>query len=129
MKVPFVEYELAKRILFLPPIRVNDQGKMITEDSGISTRNRASTIIENLLGRTISVHNGYRAKKILIRHKMIGFKLGSFVRTKKQGKSIHNSVHNRRKAEKQRRKITQKKIRRPAKTKSKSKTKSKTKKK
>lgn len=68
----------------------------------------------------MAIHNGKTTKRILIEAKMVGYKLGSFILTKKQGKTIHTSEHNRKKLEKQRRKITQKKLRKPSTIKKKS---------
>ena len=49
---------------------------------------RNSSIIEELKGKTVLVHNGKKLSRISIESNMIGFKLGQFSFTRKLGK-IH----------------------------------------
>lgn len=113
MKIPFVNFKLYQQIIRYHP---EDSTPSKPENSNefrpvIKTDSRSSTIVPRFVGATISVHTGKRIKKLTIEEKMVGYKLGAFVFTKKLGKSIHNSEHNRKKIAKIRRKITQKKIR------------------
>lgn len=112
MKIPFIDQTLATKILELPPLQEIKIHSTEAYDAIVKTKSRASTIVENFIGRTIAVHNGKTSQHLVITEEMVGHKLGEFVFTKKIGKSIHNSEHNRKKKEKLRRKITQKKIRR-----------------
>eukprot|EP00188_Purpureofilum_apyrenoidigerum_P000888 Plantae.Rhodophyta-Purpureofilum_apyrenoidigerum.ctg14471.p1 GENE.Plantae.Rhodophyta-Purpureofilum_apyrenoidigerum.ctg14471~~Plantae.Rhodophyta-Purpureofilum_apyrenoidigerum.ctg14471.p1 ORF type:complete len:100 (-),score=5.67 Plantae.Rhodophyta-Purpureofilum_apyrenoidigerum.ctg14471:494-793(-) len=43
---------------------------------------RRSTIIPGWVGKTIEVHSGRAWKPVLILQEMVGYKLGSFVRTR-----------------------------------------------
>ena len=53
----------------------------------IKTWSRASTIIKELVGYTISIHTGNKFLNVLIKNEMVGHKLGEFASTRK--KAIH----------------------------------------
>lgn len=109
MKIPFIDKTLANQLL-IPITPETIKGK-IQAPSAVHTQSRSSTILEDFIDRTILVHNGRTYKLVKIYPSMVGYKLGAFLLTKKQGRSIHNSEGNRKKKEKQRRKITMKKQR------------------
>ena len=111
MKIPFVDYDLYNKTLTTTESATVSETTLPNDNSVVQTHSRSSTIIPPFIGRTIAVYTGKRAKRILIKENMLGYKLGSFVFTKKLGKSIHNSEHNRKKIAKMKRKITQKKVR------------------
>lgn len=52
-------------------------------DPTVRTYKRNSTIIEDLVGHTIDVHNGKDFISVYIRPEMIGHKLGEFAPTRK----------------------------------------------
>ena len=93
-----------------------EEEKSVSEPKKDRRTVRSSTVFEEFIGKTVSVHNGKKKDSITIIPEMVGIKLGAFSLTKKLGKSIHNSIHNRKLREKARRKITQKKIRKTTKT-------------
>mmetsp|Transcript_30674 Transcript_30674/g.46458 ORF Transcript_30674/g.46458 Transcript_30674/m.46458 type:complete len:94 (+) Transcript_30674:1265-1546(+) len=73
-KSPFVAYHLLKKIK-----KANLEGnKNIT----ILTWSRASTILPNMVGFTISVYNGKQHVPIFISDQLVGHKLGEFVSTR-----------------------------------------------
>ena len=73
-KSPFVAYHLLKKIK-----QANSEGnKNIT----ILTWSRASTILPNMIGFTISVYNGKQHVPIFISDQFVGHKLGEFVSTR-----------------------------------------------
>lgn len=111
MKRPFIDYELYCKTFPVPKV---PEASVARSADKIKTTSRSTTIINKFVGKTFSIHNGKTAERIVITSEMIGQKLGSFVLTKKLGKSIHNSDNNRKKREKARRKITQKKVRKKA---------------
>src|ERR1043166_6273890 len=55
----------------------------------VQTMGRGSVITEDMLGKTINIHNGLRYFPLTIVYEMIGYKLGDFVFTKKRSKDIH----------------------------------------
>ena len=73
-KGPFVDYKLMKKV-----------SKAQNENSKepIITWARSSTIIPEMLGLTISVHNGRRHIPVFITENMVGHKLGEFSPTRK----------------------------------------------
>ena len=73
-KGPFVDPKLLKRVLNAR----NSQGNQIQ----IKTWSRASTIVEEMINLTISVHDGRRFIPVLISENMIGHKLGEFAPTR-----------------------------------------------
>ncbi len=72
-KGPYVDLKLLKKIDFL--IR-SDQKAVI------KTWSRASTIIPQMVGYTIGVHDGRRHVPIFITENMVGHKLGEFAPTR-----------------------------------------------
>ncbi len=72
-KGPYVEEKLLKKIS-----KLNEQG----EKKIIKTWSRSSTIIPEMVGHTIAVHNGRRHIPIFITESMVGHKLGEFAPTR-----------------------------------------------
>ena len=72
-KGPFVADSLLKKIEVL-----NDK----SEKQVIKTWSRASTIIPDMVGHTIAVHNGRQHVPIFISDQMVGHKLGEFAPTR-----------------------------------------------
>lgn len=80
-KGPFVDYKLIKRIK-----KLNIQRNKIT----IKTWSRSSTIIPEMVGHTIAVHNGKQHFPVFISDQMVGHKLGEFVPTRNFRSHIKN---------------------------------------
>ena len=72
-KGPFCDAKLLKKIETL-----NDSG----EKTVIKTWSRASTILPQMIGHTIAVHNGRRHVPIFITENMVGHKLAEFAPTR-----------------------------------------------
>ena len=72
-KGPFVDPKLLKKVMNA----LNSSGR-----NDIKTWSRASTIIEEMINLTISVHDGRRFIPVLITENMIGHKLGEFAPTR-----------------------------------------------
>ena len=72
-KGPFCNVKLLKRIESL-----NNSG----EKTVIKTWSRASTILPQMIGYTIAVHNGRKHVPIFITENMVGHKLGEFAPTR-----------------------------------------------
>ena len=72
-KSPFIAYHLAKKINYF-----NKIGKKET----IVTWSRSSTILPNMVGFTIAIHNGKQHVPIFISDQLVGHKLGEFVSTR-----------------------------------------------
>lgn len=72
-KGPFVADSLLKKIEVL-----NTKG----EKQVIKTWSRASTIIPDMVGHTIAVHNGRQHVPVFISDQMVGHKLGEFAPTR-----------------------------------------------
>ncbi len=72
-KGPFCDAKLLKRIEAL-----NSSG----EKTVIKTWSRSSTVIPQMIGHTIAVHNGRRHMPIFITENMVGHKLAEFVPTR-----------------------------------------------
>ena len=72
-KGPFVDPKLLKKVM-------NAQNSSGRND--IKTWSRASTIIEEMINLTISVHDGRRFIPVLITENMIGHNLGEFAPTR-----------------------------------------------
>ena len=72
-KGPFCDAKLLKRIEAL-----NDSG----EKSIIKTWSRASTVMPQMIGHTIAVHNGRKHVPIFITENMVGHKLAEFAPTR-----------------------------------------------
>ncbi|HUS04059.1 MAG TPA: 30S ribosomal protein S19 [Dehalococcoidia bacterium] len=72
-KGPFCDAKLLKRIEAL-----NISG----EKTVIKTWSRASTVMPQMIGHTIAVHNGRKHMPIFITENMVGHKLAEFVPTR-----------------------------------------------
>jgi small subunit ribosomal protein S19 len=72
-KGPFCDAKLLKRIEAL-----NNSG----EKTVIKTWSRSSTILPQMIGHTIAVHNGRRHVPIFITENMVGHKLAEFALTR-----------------------------------------------
>lgn len=72
-KGPFCDPKLLRKIEAL-----NKSG----EKTVIKTWSRASTILPEMIGHTIAVHNGRRHVPILISESMVGHKLAEFAPTR-----------------------------------------------
>lgn len=72
-KGPFIDKHLLKKVLEMN--RQNDK-KMI------KTWSRRSTIVPEMIGHTIAVHNGRKHIPVFISENMIGHKLGEFSLTR-----------------------------------------------
>ena len=70
-KGPFVDYHLLEKL------RKYERGKKI-----INTYSRRSTIIPEMVGYTIGVHNGRKFIPVYITEEMVGHKLGEFAPTR-----------------------------------------------
>lgn len=72
-KGPYVEERLMKRI-----DTMNDKG----EKKVIRTWSRSSTIMPDMVGHTIAVHNGKKFVPVFLTENMVGHKLGEFSPTR-----------------------------------------------
>ncbi len=72
-KGPFLDDHLAKKIKHL-----NETNERIV----IKTWSRRSTIIPEMVGHTIAVHNGRKFIPVFITENMVGHKLGEFSPTR-----------------------------------------------
>ena len=72
-KGPFVDDHLLKKVDVL-----NESGKKTV----IKTWSRRSTIIPDMLGHTIGVHDGRKHVPVFITEAMVGHKLGEFAPTR-----------------------------------------------
>nr|YP_010985948.1 ribosomal protein S19 [Grateloupia asiatica]WOL36866.1 ribosomal protein S19 [Grateloupia asiatica] len=72
-KGPYIEIKLLNRIQ-----KLNTEGTKKT----IKTWSRSSTIIPDMVGHTIAVHNGRQHFPVFISDQMVGHKLGEFVPTR-----------------------------------------------
>ncbi len=77
-KGPYVDEKLMKKISRFKAGASNQAGKNL-----IKTWARDSTIIPEMIGFTIGVHNGKTHLPVLIVEEMVGHKLGEFSPTKK----------------------------------------------
>ncbi|GAB6280477.1 MAG: 30S ribosomal protein S19 [Thermovirgaceae bacterium] len=75
-KGPFIEQKLLRKVEVM-----NDEGKKKV----IKTWSRRSTIVPDMVGHTIAVHNGRTHIPIYISENMVGHKLGEFAPTRKFG--------------------------------------------
>ncbi|MEJ5229316.1 30S ribosomal protein S19 [Pseudothermotoga sp. U03pept] len=75
-KGPYVDIKLLKKIRLL-----NESG----EKKIIKTWSRASTIVPEMVGHTIAVHNGLKHVPIYITENMVGHRLGEFAPTRRFG--------------------------------------------
>lgn len=72
-KGPYVQEKLAKKV---------DKARQSDNQSVIQTWSRASTIMPDMLGLTIAVHDGRRHVPLFITENMVGHKLGEFAPTR-----------------------------------------------
>ncbi len=72
-KGPFVDAKLFRRVEALS----RSETKMV-----IKTWSRASTVVPEMIGLTIGVHDGRRHVPIFITENMVGHKLGEFASTR-----------------------------------------------
>jgi len=72
-KGPFVDMHLARKVR-----EVNASG----EKRVIKTWSRRSTIIPEMVGHTIAVHNGNKFIPVYVSENMVGHKLGEFAMTR-----------------------------------------------
>ena len=72
-KGPFIDENLFKKI---------NQLNATKEKKVLKTWSRRSTILPDLVGHTIAVHNGKKFIPIFITENMVGHKLGEFVPTR-----------------------------------------------
>ena len=72
-KGPYVHPSLAKKV----ERAQNTQTKVV-----LKTWSRASTIMPNMLGMTIAVHDGRRHVPVFVTENMVGHKLGEFAPTR-----------------------------------------------
>lgn len=72
-KGPFVEAKLLKRV---------EEARRSNERAVIKTWSRASTIMPEMVGLNIAVHDGRRHVPIYITENMVGHKLGEFALTR-----------------------------------------------
>jgi small subunit ribosomal protein S19 len=72
-KGPFVDEHLKRRVEALA------QGK---EKRVIKTWSRRSTVIPEMVGQTIAVHNGRKFIPVFVTENMVGHKLGEFAPTR-----------------------------------------------
>ena len=72
-KGPFIDDHLAKKVAALNATR---------EKKVVKTWSRRSTIIPDMVGHTIAVHNGRTHVPIFVTENMVGHKLGEFALTR-----------------------------------------------
>ena len=72
-KGPFVDDHLAKKVAGLNETR---------EKKVVKTWSRRSTIIPDMVGHTIAVHNGRKFIPVYVAENMVGHKLGEFAPTR-----------------------------------------------
>ena len=72
-KGPFVDPKLQKKV---------DAAKRSTARTVIRTWSRASTILPDMVGITIAVHDGRRHVPVYLTENMVGHKLGEFAPTR-----------------------------------------------
>jgi small subunit ribosomal protein S19 len=72
-KGPFVDQHLLKKVAVLNASR---------EKRVIKTWSRRSTIVPDMIGHTLAVHNGRKFVPIFITENMVGHKLGEFSPTR-----------------------------------------------
>ena len=73
LKGPFIDTHLLKKVEVA--VEKNDR-------KPIKTWSRRSTIIPDMVGLTIAVHNGRQHVPVLVNEEMVGHKLGEFAATR-----------------------------------------------
>jgi small subunit ribosomal protein S19 len=83
-KGPFVDEPLMKRIETL---------NVANEKKVVKTWSRRSTIVPEMVGHTIAVHNGKKFVPVYITEQMVGHKLGEFSPTRSfRGHAVHAAM-------------------------------------
>jgi small subunit ribosomal protein S19 len=72
-KGPFVDDHLTKKV---------DEMNRQREKKVIKTWSRRSTIVPDMVGHTIAIHNGRKFVPVYIAENMVGHKLGEFAATR-----------------------------------------------
>lgn len=72
-KGPFVDLHLMQKV---------EQAAVTGSRKPIKTWSRRSTVLPDMIGLTIAVHNGRQHVPVLINENMVGHKLGEFVPTR-----------------------------------------------
>jgi len=72
-KGPFIDDHLTKKVAHLNETR---------ERKVIKTWSRRSTIVPDMVGHTIAVHNGQKFIPVFVTENMVGHKLGEFALTR-----------------------------------------------
>jgi small subunit ribosomal protein S19 len=72
-KGPFVDHHLFKKV---------EEAAAISSRKPIKTWSRRSTVLPEMVGLTIAIHNGRQHVPILITENMVGHKLGEFAVTR-----------------------------------------------
>ena len=72
-KGPFVEHHLSQKV---------EQAVKNRDRKPIKTWSRRSMVVPDMVGLTISVHNGRQHVPVLINENMVGHKLGEFAITR-----------------------------------------------
>lgn len=72
-KGPFIEDKLMKKVLVAQDVRSNRV---------IKTWSRRSTIVPEMVGLTLAVHNGRKFLPVFVTENMVGHKLGEFSPTR-----------------------------------------------
>lgn len=80
-KGPFIYYKLLRKINELNKKKIK---------AAIKTWSRSSTIIPEMVGHTVAVHNGKQHFPVFISDQMVGHKLGEFVPTRSFRSHIKN---------------------------------------
>jgi len=86
-KGPFIEHKLIQKIE-----KLNAKNTKNT----IKTWSRSSTILPEMIGHTIAVHNGKQHFPVFVSDQMVGHKLGEFVPTRNFRSHIKNDRRARR---------------------------------
>lgn len=72
-KGPFIDYHLLKKV---------EEAVAARSRKPIKTWSRRSTVLPEMVGLTMAVHNGRQHVPILITENMVGHKLGEFAATR-----------------------------------------------
>lgn len=72
-KGPFIDYHLLKKV---------DEAVATSSRRPIKTWSRRSTVLPEMVGLTMAVHNGKQHVPILVTENMVGHKLGEFAVTR-----------------------------------------------
>jgi len=72
-KGPFVDHHLLQKV---------EQARTTNDKRPIKTWSRRSMVLPDMIGMTISVHNGRQHMPVYINENMVGHKLGEFAPTR-----------------------------------------------